>query len=937
MMETRFLLMVLFSTATILVMVAVGSGTASHGSSELEAPPLRNGVGKEFGITFRGRGHHSTRLIPSLSAAKREASFSKGEKHHLRRKAVEMIVMGGGQPGAEEPTSQLLTFALIPKLMNNPFFDVSGEGCHDTAERLGVACLYIGPPEFDSSGALQVALLEELLRNHTTGVLPLAGLAISSVNAESLEPVIAKATSLKIPVVTFDSDAPQTDRLAYIGTDNYFLGTQLAKTLKQIQPSRPGTFGIVSGLSPNLVEREQGVRDHLVKEGWIEVGTSPADHNASSTTVVDKMFGFVEQHSPTAIIPVMGAGMRAPDNYWQKFAKTHPEVLLVVGDAMPNQLELLDRQFCDGLVGQLPYEMGALSIETLLKFSEDPNYETDEFIGTNVLEHLLIPLILPEHVVDHNLVGQLRYVGYTLFAIVAILALGFSTWTWVHRNVRVVMVSQPKFLVMVALGVLIMISAVLPMGFDDYYETNNESNQYTNTSDESSSRRGVAMCMTPVWLLTLGFSLIFSSLVSKIYRVHKLFQRATRFSHLPTREWDSLIPLIALLVANCTILISWTVVDPLRYVRVEHDGTDGWDRPVSTYGMCQCNKTVAFLVPLCIVNGLVLVFANWVAYKARSINEEFAESKYIAVTMASMLQAFLSGVPILVVVQESPQAFYMVSVFMIFITCSVILLLIFVPKIVLYQHFSSQPEHVQRSQITQSIRSSVKQRPLRSSLKQHNGPSYVSSLDDSFSNRPQEAALFVLPSILEPDHDDSFSAAVSEQALSLASSKIQKKARFSEETIQADMKKRPTDILRSVSQNTDSWGGASLSGCEPIPSSPITSKKSVDVLQKTTSWGGVNLSLATKDDSYSNRSTEDFHDEADCPGPNQKPVDVLKGGTSWGGAHLSTLDDCHSISNGEEDDFCDESGNDTTEPEPNSAGDGSATVEGSEGKGGMGA
>ncbi|CAB9504295.1 acid type B receptor subunit 2 [Seminavis robusta] len=561
----------------------------------------------------------------------------------------------------------------------------------------------------------------------------------------------------------------------------------------------------------------------------------------------------------------MGAGMRAPDNYWQKFATTHPEVLLVVGDAMPNQLELLDRQFCDGLVGQLPYKMGVLSIETLLKFSEDPNYETDEFIGTNVLEHLLIPLILPEHVVDHNLVGQLRYVGYTLFAIVAILALGFSTWTWVHRNVRVVMVSQPKFLVMVALGVLIMISAVLPMGFDDYYETNNESKEYTNGSDESRSRRGVAMCMTPVWLLTLGFSLIFSSLVSKIYRVHKLFQRATRFSHLPTREWDSLIPLIALLVANCTILISWTVMDPLRYVRVEHDGTDGWDQPVSTYGMCQCNNTVAFLVSLCIVNGLVLVFANWVAYKARSINEEFAESKYIAVAMASMLQAFLSGVPILVVVQESPQAFYMVSVFMIFITCSVILLLIFVPKIVLYQHFSNQPEHVQRDQLAKSALTSVAQKKPRTSLKPQDGPPALLSGEDSFSNRPHETAV-VLPSCSQQTHNTTgnLADAVSEQALSLVSSTSQKKtARFSEETIQADLEKRPTDVLRSVSQNTDSWGGASLSGCESLTALPTISKRPVDVMKGATSWGGANLSMVMTDDSTSNRAGEDFKDEAD--------------------------------------------------------------------------
>ena len=72
-----------------------------------------------------------------------------------------------------------------------------------------------------------------------------------------------------------------------------------------------------------------------------------------------------------------------------------------------------------------------------------------------------------------------------------------------------------------------------------------------------------------------------------------------------------------------------------------------------------------------------------------------------------MLQAALTGIPILFVVERSPQAYYMVQVFMIFITCSAILLLIFVPKIVLFHQYNNQPEVVQRARIQRSIRSST--------------------------------------------------------------------------------------------------------------------------------------------------------------------------------------------------------------------------------------
>jgi ribose transport system substrate-binding protein len=59
-----------------------------------------------------------------------------------------------------------------------------------------------------------------------------------------------------IPVITFDSDAPNSKRIVYIGTDNYF-GVQPAKVLKQVGPIIVEEYMTVGSLSPNLVK---GVR-----------------------------------------------------------------------------------------------------------------------------------------------------------------------------------------------------------------------------------------------------------------------------------------------------------------------------------------------------------------------------------------------------------------------------------------------------------------------------------------------------------------------------------------------------------------------------------------------------------------------------------------------------------------------------------------------------
>ena len=44
------------------------------------------------------------------------------------------------------------------------------------------------------------------------------------------------------------------------------------------------------------------------------------------------------------------------------------------------------------------------------------------------------------------------------------------------------------------------------------------------------------------------------------------------------------------------------------------------------------------------------------------IEAEFAETKYITICMASMLQAMISGVPVLLFVRDMPQAYYLVFV-----------------------------------------------------------------------------------------------------------------------------------------------------------------------------------------------------------------------------------------------------------------------------------
>lgn len=390
---------------------------------------------------------------------------------------------------------------------------------------------------------------------------------------------------------------------------------------------------------------------------------------------------------------------------WKQLVRDFRNVTFVVADGLPVQLNLLSQNYAHGLVAQLPYEMGVKSVDTLLALRQymegngpSANVPTELFPdlqGTNVLEHLQIPLVLPELSVDQNYLGKLSIIGFTLFGVIFVTALGFAIWAWANRELGVVKMAQPGFLVMVALGSMVMGSTIVPLSFDDSGGSYNE-------------ERGIAICMSIPWLAFLGFTITFSALIAKTWRVNQLFRNSGQFQRVQVTAGQVAKPFFLLFAANALVLTLWSVLDPLHFVRLDMPGTDGWNRVLSTYGSCRSENATPYIAVLAALNLLVLGKANWQAYQARDIKSEFSEAHYIGVTMASMLQATLIGVPLLILVRDMPQAFYLTLAFMLFTITMVILLLIFVPKVANTKLFRRRSQKSQRRLIQESIASSAR-------------------------------------------------------------------------------------------------------------------------------------------------------------------------------------------------------------------------------------
>lgn len=265
---------------------------------------------------------------------------------------------------------------------------------------------------------------------------------------------------------------------------------------------------------------------------------------------------------------------------------------------------------------------------------------------------------------NHHL-EYIRSVGYVLMAIIIFSSVGSAAWVVHKRNATVVKVSQPLFLGLICLGTLVMGSSIFVLGVDD---------------QDWSQRACDRACMATPWLFAIGFSVCFAALFSKIWRLNILMKSAKRFRRITVTVMDVMLPFVSLLLLNVASLLTWTIADPLIWTRVRKGRTESGE--LESYGHCQSSGSIA-AVMLGLVGGVnivALALANIQAYLTRNLHVAYDESRYIGLAMASILQAFMIGVPLLFLADDNPTARYVVRSVLVFVICIAVLGFVFVPK-----------------------------------------------------------------------------------------------------------------------------------------------------------------------------------------------------------------------------------------------------------------
>ena len=263
---------------------------------------------------------------------------------------VPLLSCGGGHSGE--------TYILISTNIKVPYWQSAGAGFSQSAQQLSVGYAFQGPDTYDP-GAEREALQNAVQKKP-------AGILISVADPNLVKDDIDRAIASGIPVITIDSDAPNSKRLFFIGTNNYQAGLIGGKRLIQELKGKGGNVVVFTMPNqPNLDDRLRGYKDALQYRpeikivGIVDIKGDPriTFDNATQILANDK-----KQHIDAFVCLEALSGKEVAtvlDNNGIK-GKT-----IIAMDTDPDTLNWIQKGTIAATIAQKPYTMAFVGLKML--------------------------------------------------------------------------------------------------------------------------------------------------------------------------------------------------------------------------------------------------------------------------------------------------------------------------------------------------------------------------------------------------------------------------------------------------------------------------------------------------------------------------------------------------------------------------------------------
>ena len=191
----------------------------------------------------------------------------KAARYLLAFACASALLLGWGCKKPTDSKNNTVTVAYVTNGVD-PFWDLCAAGVRIAEKEFDIKCEVHMP----TKGLVdQKRIMETLLAKG------IDAMAISPIDAENQTAFLNEAAK-QTQFITHDADAPDSDRMLYIGTNNYKAGRALGELVKAALPEGGEVMIFVGRLEQlNARQRRQGVIDELLGRPEQELSTAKFD------------------------------------------------------------------------------------------------------------------------------------------------------------------------------------------------------------------------------------------------------------------------------------------------------------------------------------------------------------------------------------------------------------------------------------------------------------------------------------------------------------------------------------------------------------------------------------------------------------------------------------------------------------------------------------
>lgn len=299
----------------------------------------------------------------------------------------------------------------VPIVDTGAYWSPMKKGAEDKARELGYEIVSkTTPPTEAQKNERHLGFMDEAISQKV------AAIAIAPMDPDMFDRKTKEAMDAGIPVVTFDADVKtESNRVAYVGTDNKLAGEELGKKGAEYLKSKGITKGKVALAAVNLTQTTMTYRQEGVKRGFDEVmgadaknftWLEPIQDNDQSAESKRLLEGQITANSD--MVAVFSLGSEGPDTGVMEAIKSQNKAGQIYHfgfDYTPTWENGISNGLITGIVDQDAYAIGQKVVEIMVKAAKGEKVDTNYPVSVQWIES--------EKIVDYGKEKQSQFTDET--------------------------------------------------------------------------------------------------------------------------------------------------------------------------------------------------------------------------------------------------------------------------------------------------------------------------------------------------------------------------------------------------------------------------------------------------------------------------------------------------------------------------------------------